>query len=123
LKDLLPYSQYLRRADIHNLIIWVGLLLLGWGAAASIVPPSIKVHFNVTYPASFAINWTAALGWRSGLSLYDWPALHLLEQRVVGSPAYIGLFSALFTTYNNSPMTAFLYLPFTVWSFPVAFHY
>ncbi len=122
LKDLLPHSQYLRRADIHNPIIWTGLLLLSLGAVITIVPLYIKVHFNVTYPASFALNWTAALGWRSGLSLYDWPALHLLEQRVVGSPTYIGLFSSLLNTYNNSPTTAFLYLPFTVWSFPLAFH-
>ncbi len=48
--------------------------------------------------------------------------MHTLEQRVVGSPAAIGIFSTLYTAYNNSPATALLYFPFTFWDFLPAFH-
>lgn len=60
----------------------------------------------------FSINWTAALGLREGLSVYDRSALQQLAiQQIDGGMQ--ALFSGRFTSFIGLPTTALAHLPFT----------
>jgi hypothetical protein len=64
----------------------------------------------------FSINWTAALGLREGLSLYDRPALQQLAVAQIDS-GMSRLFAGRFTSFIGLPTTAIVHLPFTVLPF------
>jgi hypothetical protein len=64
------------------------------------------------FPYDFAINWTAALALRQGVSIYDNPALQKLSIIHVG-PIMATMFDQTFENYIGPPTTAVLHLPFT----------
>lgn len=63
-------------------------------------------------PIDYAINWTASLGLRQGISIYDGSALNVLGVQAVG-PAMAQLFGQSFTSYIGLPITAIFLLPLT----------
>jgi len=69
------------------------------------------------FPDDFAIDWTAAVGWRAGISLYDASALRPLGLRLIDNPEMSRLFLSQFTAYINPPTTALIALPFTACPF------
>jgi len=64
----------------------------------------------------YAINWIAAQGMKSGLSLYNESGLRQLGLTLIG-PQASALFTGPFGSYIGLPSTAFLLLPFTFGSF------
>lgn len=69
-------------------------------------------HFAV----DFAVNWVAAHGLLHGVSLYDWPTLHVLSEQLL--PQTIGdRFTYLYGSYISTPFVAVLLLPLAGLSF------
>lgn len=64
----------------------------------------------------YSVNWTAAVAWREGVSLYDLAALHQLALSTIGDGAR-ALFNGRFTAYVGLPSTAFFHLPFSFLSY------
>jgi hypothetical protein len=67
----------------------------------------------------FAINWTAARGMQTGLSIYDRESLQELGRSLIG-PVMNETFRVQFDSYISPPSTAFILLPFTGWTFPTS---
>lgn len=88
------------------LIAVAGLIaaaLLGWG---------IQERTGRVWVYDFAVNWTAARGLGQGVDLYDRAGLHALALQSAGGTPLGDLFTILFDSYNNAPVTVLLYLPF-----------
>lgn len=81
----------------------------------------IRLYYSIHngFAWDFAINWTAAHGVRSGLSVYDSGALQGLGKSLIGSQMP-NIFTAFFNSYIGPPSTVFIYFPFTLFSFPNA---
>lgn len=79
---------------------------------------SVRLYHNIQegFAWDFAINWTAAHGMQSGLSVYDNEALQSLGKSLIGSHMP-DIFASTFNSYIGLPSTVFVYFPFTLFSF------
>ncbi|MDQ3927518.1 MAG: DUF2029 domain-containing protein, partial [Chloroflexota bacterium] len=106
------------RAAILSSRRWWPYLLLGLAAIYFVI--SLWESFATSFALDFAVNWTAARGLHSGISLYDRPALHELGLRLIDDPAMSGRFLERFNSVDNSPGTAVLTWPFALLPFEAA---
>ena len=99
----------------------IPLKQLGWFAALAFLTVVAGIRLWLlsadAFPWDFAINYTASVALRRGVSLYDHEALRRLGTELTGRN--VG-FTDLFTSYIGPPTTAFLHLPFSHWAFDEA---
>jgi hypothetical protein len=81
----------------------------------------VKFYFKAFHGFAwdYAVNWTAALALREGLSLYDHAALQQLAISHIDSGAN-RLFSGRFTSFVGLPTTAIFHLPFSYMPYEVS---
>lgn len=103
----------MQRPLFHQWLVAIGVAL---AALYFLFHLWLRVTFGFAY--DFAINWTAAVAQRAGISLYDHATLHQLGLRLIG-PDMAGTFRETYTSYIGPPTTALMYRPFVGLTFGV----
>jgi hypothetical protein len=98
----------------HRILTLVTLLVCAAFFAARLYDQAVH-----QFAWDFAINWTAGFGLRTGVPLYDGPAMRDIGMRYV-SPAMGLVFTNPYNSYIGPPTTALFHVPFTFLPFHLA---